>query len=335
MLQSAYRVHFAIRFRERGHTIGKVFTIPQSRRFAFTLVELLVVIAIIGILVALLLPAVQSAREASRRTACQNNEKQIALSTHNYQDAHNVLPPMWVADSRGDGSVFLWLLPFLEQGNVNSTTNNLGVAQARKMKLKVLYCPTEVSSSEGMLFDKNWAISNYAANYQVFGDPEMGDNTNNMYGKLRLEMMTDGTSNTIMFAEKFGQCGQSALAAANWPGGYVYNGSLWVHGNNRVRYMSLFAYGSRDGLTPYTAQGDGPGSPWGPTLGIVGPGSKFQVKPKPWMTACSYALAQTPHEVIHVALADGSIRPLAPQMSNDTWWAACTPKQGDTLPGDW
>jgi prepilin-type N-terminal cleavage/methylation domain-containing protein len=94
----------------------------KSSRSAFTLVELLVVIAIIGVLVALLLPAVQAAREAARRTQCINNLKQIGLSLHNYNDTHRVLPPgaFWagatVANSRG--SILLHILPFIEQKNL-------------------------------------------------------------------------------------------------------------------------------------------------------------------------------------------------------------------------
>lgn len=95
--------------------------VPSFRRDAFTLVELLVVIAIIGILVALLLPAVQAAREAARRTQCTNNMKQVGLALHNYHDTHQALPinANWLGDSSRDVySALVILLPFMEQQNV-------------------------------------------------------------------------------------------------------------------------------------------------------------------------------------------------------------------------
>ena len=97
-------------------------------RFGFTLIELLVVIAIIAILVALLLPAVQQAREAARRLQCSNNLKQLALALHNYHDLHNAMPPGWVLrppgnDENGDlvDSSWSWAvftLPGMEQSNL-------------------------------------------------------------------------------------------------------------------------------------------------------------------------------------------------------------------------
>ena len=100
---------------------------PQRIRFAFTLVELLVVIAIIGILVSLLLPAVQSAREAARRSQCLNNLKQLGLGMLNHESAHQFFPSggwgwYWVGDpDRGTGAeqpggwVYA-LLPYIEEG---------------------------------------------------------------------------------------------------------------------------------------------------------------------------------------------------------------------------
>jgi prepilin-type N-terminal cleavage/methylation domain-containing protein len=100
--------------------------VSRSRHYSgFTLVELLVVIAIIGILVALLLPAVQAAREAARRTECVNNLKQISLAVHNYHDTHKVFPfgkgPSYPgAPPYARWSAHALLLSFMEQGNVGN-----------------------------------------------------------------------------------------------------------------------------------------------------------------------------------------------------------------------
>ena len=96
---------------------------PRSR--GFTLIELLVAIGIIAVLLALLLPAVQAAREAARRSQCVNNLKQIGLAMHGYHDAHGVLPPgkkgcCW-------GTWLVYALPYLEQQPLYSSWNACGI----------------------------------------------------------------------------------------------------------------------------------------------------------------------------------------------------------------
>src|SRR5262245_13111427 len=109
-------------------------TRAMSRRFSvprgFTLIELLVVIAIIGVLIGLLLPAVQQAREAARRAQCVNNLKQIALGMHNYIDAQSVLPMgmpfrrrMFIDETWNNHSVFVALLLYLEQQPLYNAVN--------------------------------------------------------------------------------------------------------------------------------------------------------------------------------------------------------------------
>ena len=98
--------------------------VSRVRRRAFTLVELLVVIAIIGVLIALLLPAVQYAREAAKRAQCQNNMKQVALAFHNFQSAQTHLP--FSKRLEADGAARSWapdILPYLEQANIVSEVN--------------------------------------------------------------------------------------------------------------------------------------------------------------------------------------------------------------------
>jgi prepilin-type N-terminal cleavage/methylation domain-containing protein len=146
-----------------------------SRRFGFTLIELLVVIAIIGVLVALLLPAVQQAREAARRSQCKNNLKQLGLAMHNYHDTHGRFPPnqgilgstTWGAD--GKGTHLVQLLPFVDQAPLWSSINFSVVGQPfnltlpsgtlfRSTVLALLQCP----SDDRPPLNGDRALTNYA-----------------------------------------------------------------------------------------------------------------------------------------------------------------------------
>ncbi|HEY2840953.1 MAG TPA: DUF1559 domain-containing protein [Pirellulales bacterium] len=198
----------------------------QTRRYrrakpAFTLVELLVVIAIIGILIGLLLPAVQMAREAARRSQCMNNLKQIALSMHNFEGTTKGYPASlyWsgvVGDKSNSISVFARLLPYVEQdalASVYTPTSNEDQAvsaglPAQSIRIPFLVCPTEVNDM--VKLNADGSLNAYPANYGVnLGPwlifdptrqttPQGSFYTNSQLGPANI---TDGLSNTLMMAE--------------------------------------------------------------------------------------------------------------------------------------
>src|SRR5687767_5827168 len=132
-------------------------------RQAFTLVELLVVIAIIGILVALLLPAVQAAREAGRRISCSNNLKQFVIASHNYHDTLLCFPS---GRNRRDFSTHAQLLPYFEQLtthkliDTSKSWNHANNAEARAQKIPTFLCPSDPQRETPL----GWAGTNYRAN---------------------------------------------------------------------------------------------------------------------------------------------------------------------------
>jgi prepilin-type N-terminal cleavage/methylation domain-containing protein/prepilin-type processing-associated H-X9-DG protein len=211
----------------------KSVAMAQPKRAGFTLVELLVVIAIIGVLVALLLPAVQAAREAARRSQCSNNLKQMGLAMHNYHDTYNVFPPRKGGTSAGNPngnsnrrSGFLHLLPFMEQRaifeqmeapliNPAGTEFNAGGPGAWWnsappnhyppwfVQLKIVICP-----SDKPVFNVNQqGKHSYAFSA---GDTIVNNNSNNIFtrgvfGASRYKgfnHITDGSSNTIAMSER-------------------------------------------------------------------------------------------------------------------------------------
>lgn len=197
----------------------------RPARRGFTLVELLVVIAIIGVLVALLLPAVQQAREAARRAQCVNNLKNIGLALHNYHDTYNNLPYLGFETANGDTiSVFGRILPFIEQNALYETLDFNGRANDGKNRLyrttpiDVYSCPSEtVTLGESNSGNNHWSHQRYSYavcvgnsnynqadvnnwdglwTYKSGGTAfKMGDH---IYG---LKDVTDGTSNTVMVSE--------------------------------------------------------------------------------------------------------------------------------------
>ena len=142
----------------------------RSVRSGFTLVELLVVIAIIGILIALLLPAVQAAREAARRMQCSNNLKQIALALHNYHDTHNCFPPVgttiWDTGTMEISWLYL-ILPYVEQTPVYDEMKeapNAYHATLSKQVAPVFLCPSDGKNEFDYInLAEKWRTASYCA----------------------------------------------------------------------------------------------------------------------------------------------------------------------------
>lgn len=237
-----------------------------NQRSAFTLVELLVVIAIIGILVALLLPAVQSAREAARKTQCLNNLKQLALALHTYHESQKGLPPgaQLAANENPETSnkfVQNWvitLLPQMEQQGLRDSFNlkqpiaHADNARPRSVALASMICPSDAGAHNikfdgGTNLGQDWARGNYASNaclgFQSTGfrpcwgkgaDRWTGDLYRGVMGgnaSLSLEEVTDGTTNVIMLSEV-----RAGLNAADrrgvWALGTPGASTLWGHASD-------------------------------------------------------------------------------------------------------
>ncbi len=189
----------------------------QRRRTAFTLIELLVVIAIIAILVGLLLPAVQKVREAAARVQCQNNLKQIGLALHNYESTNNCFPAaeQYPPPASGTVSIYVALLPYVEQGNLLNEyqSNATNQAIAIQQKINIFDCPDDPNVNAVVdgggpppaAFTYRYPVS-YGFNYgtwflydwagQTGGDGAFVINT-----PLAPGAFADGLSNTLAAAE--------------------------------------------------------------------------------------------------------------------------------------
>jgi prepilin-type N-terminal cleavage/methylation domain-containing protein len=328
----------------------------SRRRQAFTLVELLVVIAIIAVLIALLLPAIQKVREASQRTQCQSNMRQIGIALHTSQDAYGNMPPTegtfylpagytfasiylnppYTEAQYPTGSTHFFLLPFIDQAGKmaefdRAVTNFYTSNQCERWDLyprcappRIYLCPSDPSQvnqygAAGTGGDK-YAITNYMVNFSVFhasfGQPKVPSS------------FPDGSATTALAHEAYANCG-------NYAGAGSAMRIVWRHAQNDAH--NQMSYNNRGNFWRYDN-----------TAGNLY--KKFQSQPavtpglndvaitagSAYPIGCDRANTQSMHSPgMNVLMGDASVKIVAPSVSITTWHASITPNARDTLGSDW
>lgn len=303
----------------------------RSRHRGFTIIELLVVIAIIAVLTALILPAIQQAREAARRSSCKNNLRQLALALHNYESTFRVYPPGYIhkfgpagtPEQPANHAGLAWgtmLLPQLElsslydQFNPNIPVWDVANLTPREQHPAVFLCPSDPYSHGAFVVRddtvapfERYAAASYAGNWGPSNAIENLDDTPTRSrgifyrnSKTRVRDITDGLSNTLALGERT----NGPIGGGTTAGGHVFFENVWSAAAREVTdlpddhgHMVLFETQFR------------PNQPGGDDKGL-----------------------SAPHEgMCQFAMCDGSVRAISEHIDAGTYNALGTRSQGEIV----
>lgn len=283
----------------------------NRKRLGITLIEVLIVISILSFLISLILPAIFAARDLSLQLKSKNKLFALFLATEQLASIHNGQLPTSVellSAKSPKGPVHWYLIPYLDGGKayLESIVDPNYPGATSKYNFSAFISPADFTVP---LMNRTFMCS-YPANAQVFG------RNANLNSSFR-----DGTSNTILFSEHYAGCNNVVFQFSN----NLYDPMCYID------RRSTFADGGIPGYPTYGDVYPIPSSSPPGTMPSV-PGKTFQVRPS--QTDCDPTILQTPHSALLCGFADGSVRSLGKNISENVFWSLVTMDGGEAVSAD-